>query len=309
MFVNPSAGAGRAGRKAAVVAAAFRQRNFAVQISETRSAEDLRRQASEAITRGFTTLIAMGGDGTLQALAQPAVGNAVTLGVIPAGGGNDFAAALGIPGDLTRAVEIIVRGESRAVDLMCVRAQAATTPDGAVPGKTTAYYLGGGGVGLDAEAVQLANVRFAHWPGRLRYVASALAALRKFSGAEVRVDLVAPQPAIIEKRLLLAALLNTPSFGGGLRVAPDARMDDGLGEVVLLETLRRWEVAALLPRLLWSGELRTRRATRLRASRIKIAASVPIKFQGDGEILCATPLEIEVLPGALRILAPAMQNS
>jgi diacylglycerol kinase family enzyme len=126
MFVNPAAGRGRAGRKVAGVRAAFAVRNYPVKIVETTSAEEFRRSVRAAVSEGCSTLIAMGGDGTLQLLAREAIGRAARIGVIPAGGGNDFASALGIPKDLEEAVDVIVRGKTRAVDAVRVRTGAGT---------------------------------------------------------------------------------------------------------------------------------------------------------------------------------------
>jgi diacylglycerol kinase (ATP) len=103
---------------------------------------------------------------------------------------------------------------------------------------------------------------------------------------------------------LLAAVLNTPTFGGGLRIAPTAKMDDGILEFALIEMLSKSEVLALLPRLLLTGELKTSRVVRARAARIQLASRSEAWFQGDGELLGLAPVEIEVLPNALRMLVP-----
>lgn len=236
----------------------------------------------------------MGGDGTLQLLVRELIGRDTQVGVIPAGGGNDFAAALGIQKDTQQAVEVIAAGKCRAVDVVQVR-----TANG-----QDALYLGGGGLGLDAEAVRQANGRFLKWPGRLRYVASAIAALRGFSGVQVEADFPSSDLPRIEKRVLLAAVLNTPTYGGGLRLAPDAQLDDGMLEVVMVEMLRNREVLALLPRLLLTGEMKTKRLQRIHASKIRFATKARTRFHGDGELLGESPVEIQVMHKALRILSP-----
>jgi diacylglycerol kinase family enzyme len=87
-------------------------------------------------------------------------------------------------------------------------------------------------------------------------------------------------------------------------LAPDARLDDGMLEVVMIEMLRKREVLALLPRLLITGELRSGHTVRMRCAKIKLSAEKETSFQGDGELLGKTPVEIEVVPKALRVLAP-----
>ena len=298
VFVNPSAGRGGAGGKVLEVREAFARQNYFVNIVESSSAENLRSSVRATIGEGCATLIAMGGDGTVQLVVNEALAHQVRVGVIPAGGGNDFAAALGIPKNVGEAVRVIVRGECRAVDVARVHGWE---------GQDAVYlgmYLGGGGMGLDAEAVRFASGKFSRWPGRLRYLASAIAALRGFQGVEVEVSFPESDLPKIERTLLLAAVLNTPTFGGGLRLAPEARVDDGILDVVTIEMLSVLEVLALIPRLLINGELKTQRVKRVRAAKVKLTTRRETWFQGDGESLGVSPVEIEVLPGALRVLAP-----
>ena len=110
-------------------------------------------------------------------------------------------------------------------------------------------------------------------------------------------------PKITEK-VLLVAVLNTPTYGGGLRLAPAAKIDDGMLEVVTIEMLGKREVLALIPRLMITGELQSKRMVRASARRIKLAAQGETWFHGDGELLGIAPVEIEVLPKALRVFAP-----
>lgn len=292
VFVNATAGGGKASRIAAEVRAAFAQAEYAAQYEEPRSVEEFRERVRAAADAGCKTLIAIGGDGTLQTLVREAMHCPVTFGIIPSGGGNDFAAALGIR-NWQEAVQAIAQGKSRPVDLMQVQFK-----------DSSAIYLGGGGVGLDAEAARMASQRFAQWRGRLRYLAAAISALRGFHGVEVELEFPANVSAAVRRKVLLAATLNTPSYGGGLRLAPEAQMDDGLAEVVLIEMLSNWEVAALIPHLLLTGELKTGRVQRLRSSRIKLKTPEGTWFHGDGELLGRDPREIAVLPKAIRVLAP-----
>ena len=294
VFVNPSAGAGGAGGKVARARAAFARRNFPARFVETRSREEFSGSVRHAISEGSRTLIAMGGDGTLQLLAREALGRDISVGVIPAGGGNDFAAALRISRNLEDAVEVIVHGKCRWVDVVCVQ----------VDGGQQAVCLGGGGMGLDAVAVRHAAGKFLMWPGRLRYLASAIAALRDFSGVQVTLEFPGGDFPGIAKKVLLAAVLNAPTCGGGLRLAPEAQVDDGMLEVVLLEMLSKREVLTLLPRLLVTGELKTKRVTRWRTPGVRISAQNESWFQGDGELLGIAPVQIRAMPKALCVLAP-----
>jgi diacylglycerol kinase (ATP) len=159
-------------------------------------------------------------------------------------------------------------------------------------------------MGLDAEAVKYASGRFLTWRGRLRYMASAIAALRGFCGIEVEATVPDSGLPKIAKKVLIAAVLNTPTYGGGLRLAPQALVDDGMLDVVMIEMMRRREVLALIPRLLATGELSTRRVVRLRAATIRLSAPRGTSFHGDGELLGETPVEIQVVHKGLQMLVP-----
>jgi diacylglycerol kinase (ATP) len=109
----------------------------------------------------------------------------------------------------------------------------------------------------------------------------------------------------LEVNSLVAAVLNTPTYGAGIRLAPDARVDDGWLDAVIVEDLSVFQVLALLPRILVSGELRTPHVKRIRVQAVKFTTDRQCMFHGDGEILGPTPVEVEVVPQAVRVLAPA----
>jgi diacylglycerol kinase (ATP) len=294
VFVNPSAGGGRASRYLPSMRRLFDASRVRAEFVQTNSAEQLRSRVPDAIREKCRLLLAMGGDGTFQALANAAFGADVLLGVLPTGGGNDFAAALGLPADPVKAAETLLRGETRWVDVVRVR-----TGDG-----KERLYVGGGGVGLDAEAARHASGVYRHLPGRLRYIAAALRALVGYVPLEVQLDFPGGVLGAIRSKALLVGVLNTPTYGAGLRLAPDAVIDDGTLDVVLIEDLSVVGVLALLPRLMRSGELKTARAKRCRAPRVRLSTGRPSLFHGDGELLGPTPVEIEVVPKAVRVLAP-----
>ncbi len=294
VFVNPAAGGGRAlsciPRIRKVFEAAFVPAEFIF----GEGPSDLETKALAAIKSGNRLLFALGGDGTFHELVNAAYGADVVLGVLPAGGGNDFAAALQLPKDPVAAAEAVLRGEPKRVDLVRVR-----TADG-----RTRLYSGGGGLGIDAEAARHAGETFRGWPGRSRYVASALRAYYGHRALRVRAEFPRSSLPPIEVDCLLAAALNTPTYGAGIRLAPDARLDDGWLEAVIVEDLGVFQVLALLPRLLKSGELRSSRIQRLRVQSVRFTTDRPCLFHGDGEILGPAPVEIEIVPKAVRVLAP-----
>jgi len=160
-------------------------------------------------------------------------------------------------------------------------------------------------VGLDAEAARYAGGVYRNLRGRPRYLLSAVRALMGFHSLRLRALIgTGGQQVEINANALLLGVLNTPSYGAGLRLAPDAQTDDGRLDLVLLEDLSFLEVLALIPSLARRGELRTARVQRFRVDRVRIETDRPCSFHGDGEILGNTPVEVAVVPNAVRILRP-----
>jgi diacylglycerol kinase (ATP) len=296
--VNPEAGGGLARRAAPRVEAYFRSRSFPAEFLSTASVVELEDRARRAICAGRTLLVALGGDGTVQALANAAAGKDVLPGIIPAGGGNDVAAALGIPAEPVAAVNALLRGVPRPFDLLRAR-----TADG-----KERLYCGGGGLGLDAEAARYASGAFRRWPRGLRYVAAALWSLRTLRPVDVDALIGENDAQRIRARVLLATLINTPTYGAGLRFAPDGDADDGVLDFVLVEDLGLLQILELLPRLVGNGDLRAPQIRRFRAARVRLETSRPCLFHGDGEILGPAPVDIEVMHHALRVIAPPVRK-
>jgi diacylglycerol kinase (ATP) len=294
VYVNSAAGGGRGIYFLPRIQKAFEVASVAAEFIHVGSAQDLESKAIAAINSGVRLLFALGGDGTFQGLANAAYGADVILGVLPAGGGNDFAAGLKLPKNPVAATEAVLRGQPKHVDLVRAR-----TGDGRVR-----LYLGGGGLGIDAEAVRLASGAFHRLPGRARYIASALRAYCGYRPIGVRAEFSKSAFPPIEAKALLAAVLNTPSYGAGIRLAPEARMDDGWLDAVIVEELSAFQVLTLLPRLVKSGELRTPPLKRFRVQAVRLTTDRPSMFHGDGEILGPTPVEIEVVPRAIRVMVP-----
>ena len=311
VFVNPVAGAGRAQRDLPRVRAAFAQQQILAEFILTGSALELASRASDAVASGARVLFAMGGDGTVQALVNAVYSNEkltsatraseplqhpeVVLGILPSGGGNDFAAALGLPNDPVTAVAIAANASPRLCDLLRAR-----TADG-----VERLYVGGGGVGLDVEAARHAGGAFRRWPGRLRYVASAFRAWREFPPLTVRAEFPDDDLPPIESRALLAGVLNSSSYGAGLRVAPSAKIDDGFLNLSIVSPLNAAQVAALIPQLLFSGEVPNSYLAHQRARSVILHTDRPCMFHGDGEVIGPAPVRIDVLPVAIRFLAPS----
>src|SRR6266404_1320542 len=294
VFVNERAGGGKAQRLFPFLEQIFREHGISTQIRTTPNSKELESLAKEAIQGGERLLFAVGGDGTLQGLVNAAYGHDVVLGVIPAGGGNDFARALNLPREPLAALRAALCSEPRSVDLARVR-----TCD-----RHQRLFLGGGGLRLDADAAQLAGVRYRYWPSRSRYLAAAIHAYARYTLRRVRVTVEPPNEVPPWQSCVLACVLNTPTYGAGIRLAPQARIDDGLLDFAFLEELGVGRLVRILPQLVLQGTLNLPALRTLQFRKMCLETEAPAYFQGDGELLGPTPVEIEVVPSAVKFLTP-----
>jgi diacylglycerol kinase (ATP) len=291
ILVNPQAGGGRALRAEPRVAAYLKGLRVQADFARPASVRAFEQSAKEGAAAGYNCIASLGGDGTFQHLVRGTLGVNVPLGYLPSGGGNDVAEALEIPADPVAAAHTLVTGVTRAVDILRVRCA-----DGA-----TGLYVGGGGLGLDAEAARLASGRFRAWPGAARYIAAALISLAHFKPPRVEVRLDGG-PLAASGPVLLAAVVNTPIYGAGVRIAPAAQVDDGMLDVALVAPLAWTRVLEVIPALLSTGDARVPEIQRFCARRVELRADHASPFHGDGELLGTTPLEIECLHKAIRVI-------
>jgi diacylglycerol kinase (ATP) len=291
VIVNPSSGAGWALRAEPAVRSLLVARGRPAEFVRSKSAEDIRSLAAGAAAQGFRYVVALGGDGAFHHLIEGVRGTDVVAGFFPAGSGNDIARALGIPCDPVRAADALLRGRPRAVDLVRVRFD-----DGRL-----AHYIGAGGMGLDAEAAHLANTRFKKWPGVSRYMAGMFTVFFREPLLELSAeidDVTWSGPA------LFAAVANSSSYGSGVRIAPDARMDDGWLDVAIVGDVSLLRLVEAIPIVLRSGDLRGfPEVMRYRGRRISLRADRPAMVHGDGEELGVAPAEFEVVPEGVRVMA------
>ncbi len=220
--------------------------------------------------------------------------------VVPCGSGNDFASALKLRG---------VHDSLAAWRAFCSGSGTVRTIDLGVVAESTAphYFCCVGGVGLDAEIARRAN-RLPRW---LRahggYIFSLLPALVRFVSVPMkisvpRVDDQAAPVARTTKPIMVTAFANAPSYGGGMKIAPHARLDDGLLEVCVISHMNKFKMFCLFPTVYFGGHLSVRQVEYFQAERLKLETEAPQEVYADGEYVCRTPIEVSVARGALRVI-------
>ncbi len=319
LIVNPSAGGGKAGRLAPAVESELRRLGLTVRRVDTTHLDHARELGLEAASAG-ETVVALSGDGMLGVLADAlrTVPGAL-LGVLPGGRGNDFARVLGIPEDAIAACATIAAGVARTVDLGLVRSvdrgdedpagdavrsiagtdEGAGDEDGAHAGQA---FVGIASCGFDSEANRIANEAPA-WLGGLVYAYGAVRALLSWRPARFEIELQ-PQGERRSFSGFTVAAANSKAYGGGMHMAPDALLDDGLLEIVVVERVGKLRFVANLPKVFAGRHVEESSVRVFRAAEVTIDADRPFTMYADGDPIGELPLRVSALGGAVRMLVP-----
>ena len=306
LLVNPAAGGGRAGRLAPEAERALRAHGLTVRREDTRDLEHARALAAAAAGAG-ETVVALSGDGMVGAIADAlrSLPGAV-LGVIPGGRGNDMARVLGIPDDRDAAAAIVAAGHTRAVDLGLVQSDEPARAGSTGPGARA--FVGIASAGFDSDANRIAN-EAPSWLGGLVYVYGALGALISWRPARFEIELDPPGERHAFTAFTVGAC-NSKTYGGGMRAAPDALLDDGLLEVVVLENVGKLAfVTRILPKVFKGTHVREPGVHVFRAREIALSADRRFTMYADGDPIGELPLRVRALPGAITMLTPALAGS
>ena len=284
LLVNPTSGKGRGARLIRPVGDRLRSAGLTVDVVVGEDAEDAGRQAREVVARGVDGLLAVGGDGLVNLATQVVAGTGVPMGIVPAGTGNDVARALGIPrDDPLAATDLVVTGRTRQVDL----GRAGDR-----------WFAGVLGSGFDSMVNERANRMT--WPsGRSRYNLAIVAELRVFRPVPFVLELDGER---WETAAMLVAVGNGPSYGGGMKVCPDARLDDGLLDVTVLGPISKAEFLRVFPTV-YKGTHVGHPAVTVRRARTVVLSSAGVTAYADGERVSALPVTCEAVPGALQVYA------
>ncbi|MGH9461211.1 MAG: diacylglycerol/lipid kinase family protein [Vicinamibacteria bacterium] len=287
LLLNRTAGGGRAVRQAHRATAILRESGATVSLVETRSPEHLAAEAEAAASDPLDALGVVGGDGTIHTvvnglLRAPAV-TRPPMGVVPCGRGNDFARTIGIT-DLSIACAALLGGARRRVDL----------------GRTeSGVFLGVAGAGFDSQVARRAQQGTAFLSGAGAYVYAVIRTLAAFEPVTARVRY---QDGHYEGPLMFAAVGNTGRYGGGMRIAPLASIEDGLLDLCLVKEVSRTTLLRMLPRVFSGGHLDHPQVFYVKTPWVEIDSKASMEVFADGEFMQRVPVRIEVLPAALEVL-------
>lgn len=292
LFLNPSAGRGRAGRRQTRISALLEQAGATVQLHTSSARGDLEEQVFREVSAGASRIVIAGGDGSIHEAVNGLLrsGKRAAMGIIPTGTGNDFAKACDISLDWEHATR-----------LLADRIQAGQTPRAVDAGRMNErFFANGAGIGFDAKVTRVAqSIRLPI--GDLVYL---LAIFKTFLQG-----IVSPPLRIVaddfdwQGPLTLAAIANGSWLGGMFNIAPMANNADGLLELIIARPVTRRRIVALLPKLMKGTHVNEAELVHQSVTRLSIESEAPVPWQLDGEVQePCSKFTVEVLPGALDLL-------
>jgi YegS/Rv2252/BmrU family lipid kinase len=302
VIVNPRSRNGVTGRRWKALEPRLRGALGPFEVEQTRGPRDAERIAREGVRAGVDRVIVAGGDGTANEVASgllaAGLGDYAEFGVLPLGTGGDLARSLGIPRDLDDALARLTSGAARRIDAGRISYRDASACE------VSAYFVNVASLGISGLVDQLVNRATKRFGGTASFLIGTIKALARYRSE--RVTLRVDGEVVLDAPLLLAAVANGRYFGGGMHIAPESRLDDGLFDIVVVPDLPKRQLLVKLPSL-YAGTHLDDAVGRFLRGRVIEAEAPPgnVLLDIDGEPLGSLPARIEVMPGALRVLGTA----
>lgn len=241
--------------------------------------------AKKAIEEGYEIVVAVGGDGSINEVASALVGTDVVLGIIPAGSGNGLAMHLGYGRDIDEAIKKLNTAEVQTIDCGMMNQRP---------------FINISGVGFDGLVSNM--MKGSHWRGFIPYFLKSVEAGLSYTPRDCRIEL---DDKVLNLKCFAISIANGPMYGYNFQIAPDARLDDGLFEVVIMKDAPFWQYFAAVPSMLNSKIYDADFVEHYAARRVKITAEGKNYIHLDGEgIQLEGELQYEMKPAALKILVP-----
>lgn len=287
VVANPTAGHGKAGRLIGKVDRLLSGSGLEHEIKVSRSGEHLGQLARQAAERGASLVAALGGDGTVSIVANALLGTDAALAPLPSGTADDFAKAIGM-GSIDKAVHQLIEPRVESIDVVRI-----TT------GAVQRHYVNVAGAGFDSEVNETANDMRVNLGATGTYLASVLKTLPRFQPARFRVEL---DDEVFDLHAMLAIVGNGVSYGGGMRVTPEASVVDGVLDVCIVEAMSIPAFLRAFPRVFRGTHVTHPKVRTARSARVRLETDRRVQVYADGERVGPLPAVFEVMPGALPVV-------
>lgn len=296
VILNPYANRWRAKKRVPAIKKAFSEVGLPYDLVFIPRAGGGKHEAMIAVDEGYDAVVAAGGDGTVSEVVNGLIersGDRAThpLGVLPVGTGNDFNAMASLPNDLLASVETIAAGNTRQVDA------GRITMDGKV------HFFDNNCALAMEPMVTIENLNIKRLRGNLRYVLAVIRALTRLKAWHMKLSWDGGQH---EGPMYLMSVCNSPRTGGIFKMAPNARMDDGLLDYVFAPEMPKTTVVSLVPRLVRGSHIHHPQITTGRSSWLKAESKPGTPIHADGEVLgeSFTSIVYDIIPGKITLLGP-----
>jgi diacylglycerol kinase (ATP) len=261
-------------------------------------------------------ILLFGGDGTIHRHLGQLVELGLPVLVVPVGSGNDFARALGLRGvrDSLAAWRRFRASPNNvwSIDLGVVTPLAADAGGAPAPHQLTHYFCSVAEIGLDAEVARRANELPRWLRGHGGYAVTLLPTMFRFPPFPMKILTMERDGGLTTRSsqpTLLAAFANTPTYGGGMKIAPNARMDDGQLDVCVIGGVDPFKFACMFPTVYFGRHLSLTEVRYFQAVHLRVETETPFDVYADGEFVCRTPVEFSVRRGVLKVLMPQLRGA
>lgn len=254
----------------------FTQAKVPFDLYHTRGPDDAREAAQKAAGEGYPVVVAIGGDGTINEVVNGLIGTSAVLGALPGGTGNDFTTAIGMPKNMEKAISVLLENRIKHLDLGRV---------------LNRYFVNSVGVGFDGSVAHRKNKGVPFLKGIWVYIYAVLASLATYEPVEVRLTM---DGLSLEKKVTLVAVGIGTSYAGGLKIVPDAIMDDGYFDICVFDEEMPWKIACHLPRVFTGSHVRLKGVHMYRARHIAMKLSREVPLHMEGEVLFGDRMDFEM---------------
>ena len=295
LIVNPAAGAGKTGRTWPRLLEIIRATGLRFEHAITEAPGHAAELAKSAVRRGYRTIVSVGGDGTVNevvnGLHASGALNDATLGIISTGTGSDYTRTLGLPRNTREAIARLQQGNTTTADIGVV----AWGESGG-----QRLFVNFAGMGFDAEIVRRTTQQFKNLGALGAYLAGLLTTLATYKNRDIALRLDGEET---ERRICTVIMNNGRYGGGGMKTAPEADLNDGLLDVLVIGDVSKPDLLRSLPRVYRGTHLTHPKVSLYRAREIEIRSlNGPVPLQADGELLGASPARFTILEDSLTVL-------
>ncbi|MGZ5349201.1 MAG: diacylglycerol/lipid kinase family protein [Actinomycetota bacterium] len=287
VVANPTAGRGKAGRLIGKADAILHDLRVEHEVRVSESGDDLEATVRHAAEDGAGIVAVLGGDGTVSLGANGVLGTGAALAILPAGTGDDFAKVIGA-GRFDAAVRLLANPKIVPIDLVSL-----------VAGVEHRHFVNIAGAGFDSEVNETANGMSVRLGGTGTYVAAIMKTLSRFSPAHYELTI---DGEALSVDAMLTVVGSGIQYGGGMKVLPNARVNDGLLDVCIVEALGKTAFLRAFPRVFTGSHGRHPKVRMMRGTTVTVEANRKMLVYADGERVGPLPATFEVRPGALSMV-------